>query len=207
MALTTRWYDADLFDRFIETAEAAGGLNGPSVADIALSSAADYFEAYLSKMLVKEDRRLLSQVHAQPWIPEVLTRARIVDAPRRPVSDLPPSSHSTSITEAPRAPRLPSQLVLADVEGHPNSIEVSPVLPLLSREARHGSTVWIPRILWALEWARLGGAGRLTAAQIARVLTDHADLDVPGENVARAFRELKKKPESHDWWRCSGRLY
>ena len=69
-------------------------------------------------------------------------------------------------------------------------------LPVLGRDTRYAGSVWIPRILWALEFARLRGDGGVTAAEISRLLTEYGEIDVPGTNVSRAFRDFKTRSDA-----------
>jgi hypothetical protein len=52
-------------------------------------------------------------------------------------------------------------------------------------------TVWVPRILWALEWIRVHepAGSSANAARIAEVFSKHGGSRIEGTNVARAFRE------------------
>jgi hypothetical protein len=88
---------------------------------------------------------------------------------------------------------------------HPAPAWDAPRLPLLRRDRTVRGTVWIPRILWALEWGRRNGRPRLSAADIARVLTEHGGLDVSGHNVARAFRDYGKDANAARLWVSAGR--
>ncbi len=74
-------------------------------------------------------------------------------------------------------------------------------LPKLSPELTHAGTVWIPRILWALEWALRHRLGPQSASDIARLLHDHAFLAVANTNIARAFRHHRKDAECQKMWR------
>ncbi|MEM6730115.1 MAG: hypothetical protein AAF658_01090 [Myxococcota bacterium] len=75
------------------------------------------------------------------------------------------------------------------------------VLPKLSPELTYSGTVWIPRILWALEWALRHQLGAQTASDIARLLHEHAHLAVANTNIARAFRHHRRDSECQRMWR------
>lgn len=80
-------------------------------------------------------------------------------------------------------------------------------LPLLGGERTVRGTVWIPRILWALEWASRHGRSPLSAADIARVLTEHGGIEVSRHNVARAFRDYRNDADVARMWVIVGRGY
>ena len=94
------------------------------------------------------------------------------------------------------------QLALAIV-----STPREPSLATLQPGSTVNDTVWIPRILWALEWARLGGMGPLSPRQIADILTEHGNQSVPSTNVSRAFRESKEYNRKRKLWRVIGKRY
>jgi hypothetical protein len=198
MACFTRWYDSALCSTFIARAQAAGGDDGPTIADVEASTAGQIFEAYISRAVDREDAMLASAMIRVPWVAEVRARsARLV-----------PGMHGHSERARPAAhlevaPNSDQQLSLLRRPPRPEP------LPTVRRECEYDGTVWIPRILWALEWARRNGQGRLTAAQVAHVLVEHGELTVPSTNVARAFRELRSRSTSKtsDLWRSSGKRY
>lgn len=66
-------------------------------------------------------------------------------------------------------------------------------LPELGEDARIHGSIWIARILWALEWATRHDASPKTASDIARILSDNG-VRVPGTNTARAFRVPRDDP-------------
>ena len=73
-------------------------------------------------------------------------------------------------------------------------------LPLLGKRAKLFDSVWVPRVLWALEWMRLHEAGApANAAKLAKVLTESGGTRVPGTNVARAFRDFGSTLRDRDW--------
>jgi hypothetical protein len=75
----------------------------------------------------------------------------------------------------------------------------SPLRPLGAGVA-HENTIWIPRILWALEWAHRNGEEPASAAALARILTEEAGTKVAATNTARAFRDLKKDGRGAGLW-------
>ena len=77
--------------------------------------------------------------------------------------------------------------------------------PLGQKEAMDGS-VWVPRILWALEFAKLRDLGPQSASDISRVLGEHSGLNVPSPNVARAFRDRKQQGASY-WKEVDSQRY
>ncbi len=88
----------------------------------------------------------------------------------------------------------------------PATAEAAPprTLRKLGRDEKYRDTAWVPRLLWALEWARLnrfdGEAKPLTAAELSRILRDQCGLDVPRNNVARAFRNFEKDERAVGLW-------
>lgn len=66
-------------------------------------------------------------------------------------------------------------------------------LPPLEGKPRYEGSVWLPRILWALEWGRRSGSDPMSAADIARVLSANGVV-VPPTNTARAFRTKRDDP-------------
>jgi hypothetical protein len=77
--------------------------------------------------------------------------------------------------------------------------------PLGQKESMDGS-VWVPRILWALEFAKLRDLGPQSASDISRVLGEHSGLNVPSPNVARAFRDRKQQGASY-WKEVDSQRY
>jgi hypothetical protein len=59
-------------------------------------------------------------------------------------------------------------------------------------ERIHGS-IWIARLLWALEWARRHEPAPKTASELARILTDNG-VHVQAPNAGRAFRTPHDDP-------------
>jgi hypothetical protein len=67
------------------------------------------------------------------------------------------------------------------------------LLPPLRDDPRIHGSVWIARILWALEWARRHDPAPKSAADIARILSAN-EVRVPPTNTARAFRVPRDDP-------------
>jgi hypothetical protein len=84
-------------------------------------------------------------------------------------------------------------------------VAAPPLRPLGQKEAMDGS-VWVPRILWALEFAKLRELGPQSASDISRVLGEHSGLSVPSPNVARAFRDRKEQGASY-WKEVDSQRY
>jgi hypothetical protein len=82
-----------------------------------------------------------------------------------------------AVTNPPVAREVPVDFELSPLDGDPRI---------------HGS-VWIARILWALEWAARHGADPKSASDIARILSDNG-VRVPPTNTARAFRTPRDDP-------------
>ncbi|HEY9625680.1 MAG TPA: hypothetical protein V6C84_00120 [Coleofasciculaceae cyanobacterium] len=180
MALISRWYDRDLAYEFIRQAEKAGTEDGTSLGDIVAANAVAVFEAYLGAARVQEDQLLSEKFSTQPWVQETLSRSNSWNA-NPLIGNQPSQGKSTQ-----------GSLTIEQL-----SLNVSPQperLPRLPRDLKLNSSVWVPRILWALEYAAINRCGSLTAAQIAKILTEEGDMDIPNTNVARAFREFSGDP-------------
>ncbi len=123
---------------------------------------------------------------------EIAVEAAPAEAPEVETAPMPvaaaptPEPESTPVEAAPPAPAVPLR-------------------PLGTKEAMDGS-VWVPRILWALEYAKLRQLGPLSASDISRVLTEHSGLSVPSPNVARAFRDRKQQGASY-WKEVDSQRY
>lgn len=200
MACTTRWYDHELAQSFIKEAARSGGAKGTTIGDIAESAAVSFFDAYLASMLDLEDGRLAAAMSKQPWSLEVRSRAGSI-VPRTKVPSVPPQVEQERLAKTP----APHQDQL-DI-GFAGQVRPHGELPTLRRDREYKGTVWIPRILWALEWARLNGKGPLSPADMARVLADNGQLDVPRNNVARAFRDLRGDERCTGLWRGIAKRY
>jgi len=205
MACMTRWYDEESAMLFVERARSAGGKDGPTIGDIVLSSGHSVFDAYLAQAMATEDALLSRTVSEKAWAAEVLARAaKIITAP--------PTSRLSAVTTQrftnggrrtrSKRGRDSSQL---DLVAAPSS--GSPDLPGLRPGVKYRNTVWIPRILWALEWSHRSGLGPLSASEIADILSNHGETGVPGPNVARAFRAAKDTGDGETLWSISGRRY
>jgi GTPase SAR1 family protein len=209
MACLTNWYDGDLVDGFIKQSIQAGGEQGVTIGDIAASPALGFFESYLATAVAREDTRLSEAIEKHPWIGEVRARAAAVSAAARLKSD--PPAPPFSLTSALVIPPLaPSAERLPPVASQPPSPPLTPngsSLPTIRRERSYHGTTWIPRILWALEWAKMNNLGPQTPADIARILKAYGEIDVPRNNVARAFRDLRGKEVVAGLWRGIAKRY
>lgn len=96
-------------------------------------------------------------------------------------------SANQAVTETATATK--SEAVGVDASSGDSDFEL---VPLDGRPRMRGS-VWIPRILWALEWGSRHGRGPMSAADIARALAA-GDVHVPPTNTARAFRVPSDDP-------------
>jgi len=189
-ALSTRWYDHDLAQSFCRRAEDSGGTLGVSLSDIVAAQAVDVFDTYIDVSSAKEDSRLYFIPNSE-WVRSIFGRTGR-------------SGPNVNIEFPANAPRteagetmLSRQISLPFPDAELTSIR--PSMPRLGRTVKYASSVWIPRILWALEFANRNSLGGLSAADIARILQSHADIDVNGTNVARAFRALSSSLVSHLW--------
>jgi hypothetical protein len=191
MAVVSRWYDRGSAELFIRRAQEAGGADGPTVGDISVSEAPVVFDGYLAEMIAKENRTLNEELRRCDWAAETLSRSAGL------TPSIPPLDEH-SLTPPPRTRNIKpsSQLCLVPDE-------VQSGLPKISPDLEHDGTVWIPRILWALEIARLNRWGPQSAADISRILRTHGNIDVPNTNVARAFRDIHRP----QLWQAFGKRY
>lgn len=83
----------------------------------------------------------------------------------------------------------------------------STVLAPLSAELSYQNTVWIPRILWAMEWSVRTKRGPATASELSKILNTHTTVKVQPNNVARAFRDLNGTAAVKGLWKISGKKY
>jgi hypothetical protein len=213
MAMKTRWYDVDGASQFAERANEAGGSGGTTFHDILASSARLIFEAYLRARLTAEEGRLSKGAQNWHWVKEVLTRSKgtflASENLGAEIDRWSPPTNGT-LHASPDLAGVEAQLSLPFGDGgfFPAEEDESllPLSRLPGKVEMHGSA-YVPRILWALEWARRTKIGPQTAADIAKLLHEHGDIEVEPTNVARAFRDLK--PRSQDWsyWIVSGRRY
>jgi hypothetical protein len=200
MACDTRWYDTNLCSMFIRKAEAAGGADGPTIADIVESSAMPVFESYLQQSVASEDATLSRALDALPWVREVRSRsARLVQGST--TVELPKQTSDSA--EANGGEKEVSQLRL----GISVPARVTHVLPTLRPEHVVNNTQWIPRILWALEFACRTSMGPVTPKQIATILSEHGNIGVPSTNVSRAFRDSKDYARARMLWQVRGKRY
>ncbi|MBW4466108.1 MAG: hypothetical protein KME07_11820 [Pegethrix bostrychoides GSE-TBD4-15B] len=193
MALISRWYAPDLAQEFIRQAAEAGTEEGTSLSDIVAANSVTIFEAYLGAARVREDKLLSEKFSIQSWVQETLSRSNSWD-----VNLLPCSQYNQ---EKLNQKNLEIEQLSFDVTLQPE------LLPRLPRNLKLHSSVWIPRILWALEYAAINRKGPLTAAKIAKILTEEGDMDVPDTNVARAFRDFRGKPDIEVYFARHGKRY
>ncbi len=130
-------------------------------------------------------------------VPDVAEPERV---PRQPVAPAAPA-----VAAAPVAPLLaPDVPATAPVAAPaPQSAAAPPAMPPLGAKAAVDGSVWLSRILWALEYSRRHELGPQSASDIARVLVN-AGLNVPSTNVARAFRVRKEQQDAPEYWSESG---
>lgn len=202
MALTTRWYAAEDLREFVSQAAEAAGASGLTIADIAASPALSTFNAYLKRCWAEEDASLAPSVRrTHEWAREVDARTTAIpqlDDPR----PRPPDERSKGPGVGRR--RTDRQLGLLGTD-EPTRPLVQ-LRPLPSNFVHEGST-WLPRILWALEFAHRMGEPPRSSAEIARILNEHGEQSVVGNNVARAFREYKERRVHQTYWRVTGKRY
>ncbi|MCY7274940.1 MAG: hypothetical protein LH702_14710 [Phormidesmis sp. CAN_BIN44] len=189
MALISRWYNPDLAQEFIRQAVEAGTEEGTSLGDMVAANAVERFEAYLGSARVLEDQLLSDRFSTQSWVYETLSRSNI-NLSSEVQHNQENFAKKTSSIEQLALDVIPKKL-----------------LPRLPQNLKLHLSVWVARILWALEYARVNRSGSLTAAQIAKILTDEGDKDIPAPNVARAFRDFKGKPDIEVYFTRNGKRY
>jgi hypothetical protein len=113
---------------------------------------------------------------------------------------------TTSEKRNPRSEKRVSPRASSATAALPVSKSVKTLRPL-DQNLEHEGTVWIPRILWALEWAKLNQAGPRTAADLTKILEEQAGLAVRPNNLARAFRDLKDDSRARDLWTMAEKRY
>lgn len=199
MACATHWYSDELVADFVRRSQEAGSADGTTLGDILASAAPTVFEAYLAISLAAEDRLLSTALADRAWLRETLSRT----APVLPKT-VSATASSTAVRDEPLAivtrggdRSEQQQFELFEDNSPSHAVEELPRIP---RNLRYGGTVWIPRILWALEYGRCNGGGALSASDLARSLVTHGDIDVPATNVARALRDLKRSSEAEGLW-------
>jgi hypothetical protein len=111
---------------------------------------------------------------------------------------------AAQVDVAPAAPE-PEKKALGVADEDTQAPAAPALRPLGQKEAMDGS-VWVPRILWALEFAKLRQLGPQSASDISRVLGEHSGLSVPSPNVARAFRDRKEQGASY-WKEVDSQRY
>jgi hypothetical protein len=189
-ALFTRWYERGLVDEFVRQASEAGAKDGTTLSDIVAADAVRLFDAYLAAAIARENNILSKAIENQSWVRETLSRSAVAVFA---------ATASPTPTEPTKQPDSSKQMSLI--------AERWSVLPRLPGSLTLAGTVWLPRILWALEFARMNNMGELTAAQIAQVLCKYGDIDVPDTNVARAFRDFAKRDDVHVFYHRRGKRY
>jgi hypothetical protein len=134
--------------------------------------------------------------------PPVSVVAAVVEAVVEPVAQAIEAAVVASEASAVAAEAPVAEAVVAQA---PAPVAAPPLRPLGQKEAMDGS-VWVPRILWALEFAKLRELGPQSASDISRVLGEHSGLSVPSPNVARAFRDRKEQGASY-WKEVDSQRY
>lgn len=142
---------------------------------------------------VQEDRLLSKDFSIQPWVQEVLARSNAWDI------DLSLNNQAKHEELTPE----PSEVEQLSLNV---TVQIKP-LPRLPRNLKFHDSVWVPRILWVLEYAAINHRGPITAAKIAEILTEEGDVDVPNTNVARAFRDFRGKSDIEKYFTRSGKKY
>jgi hypothetical protein len=118
----------------------------------------------------------------------------------------PAAAVEVAVVPSPPVDVVAVQAAAALVAPQPEAQPDPELRPLGSKESMDGS-VWVPRILWALEYAKLRNLGPQSASDISRVLTEHSGLNVPSPNVARAFRDRKQSSAASYWKEVDGQKY
>lgn len=203
MAIYTRWYENELFRAFVSRCGAAGSADGPTLGDIAESAGAvALFDAYLKQAIERENAILSPEYARHPWVREVLARTELLS---RGISSIPVTvNHDedsrggiASLFASPEQLRLP--FLIAD--------RTDILLLPLRAVAKFDGSVWVARLLWGLEWARLAHKGPITAAELGSILRDRTDLNVPDTNVARAFRQFGNDARFSSLWERAGKRF
>src|SRR5690606_5493636 len=127
------------------------------------AGAVDIFDAYLQLACSQEDASLAKAIFQEDWVRDVLSHA----SQALGLTELP--SPEKIATPSPKA-KAPTQIPMSFLA---QATESS--LPRIPRSLEYGGTVWVPRILWALEFARRSQLGPLTAADIARILSSEGE--------------------------------
>ena len=203
MACATRWYQPDLARSFTERCEAASGDDGCTFGDLFESTADDFFETYVRQALDTEDGYLVPMSQHE-WVRNVMATSNPVFK-RSIERDTRTWREEGSDEQAATTGGEFQEALFPDLARPP--AKPTPNLGRIPRNTRAFGVVWVPRILWALEWGRQADHGPMSPSEIASTLRDHADIDVPHNNVSRAFRDLKKKPQTAGLWVIQGKRY
>jgi hypothetical protein len=199
MAMTTRWYSPTALRDFIAQAAACAGKRGLSMADIAEGPALKTFNAYLAKSWVAEEHLLAGPIRRQNvWAREVEARVDLgirADDSRTPVD--------TAKKNRKREPNREGQLGIFAEPPSDKAVNLRP----LPASFEHEGSQWLPRILWALEFASRMGWAPQSASDLARILNEHGEQRVFANNVARAFREYKAAALHQHCWLQTGKCY
>jgi len=191
MGCLTRWYQNDLAREYVARVTKIGGDLGVTIGDIAVSTAPELFDAYLRKAVCDEDRYLSNEISGEEWAREVLARSAGLTANRRQASD--EAGTSTMVPPTQSVSRPQGRARSAHVDDPelfaPEEFARQEVLRRLPGTVVIEGTLWIPRILWALEWAKRHGQGPRSASDLARILHEEGEIGVPATNVARALRD------------------
>lgn len=200
MGMLSRWYDESLCSEFVKVCSEAGGDSGTSVADIELTGAAKLFDAYLAERWQLEENSLVVGLDRYDWIREVRSRmAGLFVTSAGPPILKPVSPQKDFIDRRVEVDEKQLSLSVTEVK----VVRLEPISP----DAKYKNTVWLPRILWALEWARRNERGPQTASDISRLLAEHCQFDVAATNIARAFRKFAEDEEVRILYVSSGKKY
>ncbi|WP_224240833.1 ATP-binding protein [Hyalangium gracile] len=203
MACITRWYDEDMGKHFVKRSQRGVSSEGePTVGDIVASGALEIFDAYLNQFVAREDHQLAAPIKTHTWAIETLSRAARVVA--NPIHDVSPGHVEVTVEQSGTTRADARQMNLALNLDEPSERSA---LPRLGAGIDYKGSQYIPRILWALEWAHLHKAGRLSAVGIAKVLKTHCDLDETPSGVSKALSLLKGDSRAVDFWAMLGRSY
>ncbi|MCL2724838.1 MAG: AAA family ATPase [Polyangiaceae bacterium] len=205
VASTTRWYDPQLAESFIRSSSEAAGAAGLTIGDIVESKAIDVFDAYLAQSVTREDRTLATGLGGHRWRAEVLSRsARILPPQYQPVPlPIATSSEPTLEVPSPRPRQQKEEQLKLALGGVTNEL----TLKKIHRDVEYKDTVWTPRILWALEFAKRRHLGPQRASDLAELLVRYGDIDVPRNNVARAFRDFRPEHGVDGLWTVEKKRY
>jgi hypothetical protein len=196
MGCITEWYDQSLADEFIRVSENAGGTKGVTLSDINLTQAPQIFDYYLEKTRKEEDAVLAIGMQKHKWVREVISRATISRAEDKKGIDCSVDLDLDNVVTENREKQLE---LFPDIGAGP---EYS-ILRRLPPSKKWEGTVWVGRILWALEWARRVNWGPITAGKIAKILAKHNDVSMPASNISKALRDFKKKKPFSGLWQSS----